>query len=182
MPTIQIGGKHIELSEIETNEYGPIVNSVGWEHVKIHQGKMFYASYLGTALADGGTAQVWFAVGSQTAHVLIEGKAGGKAWGYLIEGGTVSGGTAITAYNQNRESAAVPESALKHTPTVGGGGVTLLSEYIPGGGATPVSASAGQARTNSEWLLAANTDYVVRIINASGGAQPVQISLQWYEG
>ena len=98
------------------------------------------------------------------------------------EAPTVAAGTAVTIYNMKRNSANVPLSTLKHTPTVTDvGAVALINGRILPGGNSPTTRVGGGIRSGAEWILAPNTQYLMRVVNTSGAAIAANVVLEWYE-
>jgi len=97
----------------------------------------------------------------------------------LYEGPTTTGdGTACTEHNKNRGSAITATSVVTHTPTIAGGSEgTLLATKHWGAG----KGSGGGSVPAEEWLLKANTKYLIRVTNATTSANQVNIILDWAE-
>ena len=100
-----------------------------------------------------------------------------------LEGGTVTGGTAIPKINQNRQSANVSEVDFLLSPTVTVEGARIADVYLPG------TVGAGQTRSgesggggDNQWILKPNTTYVYKFINGSTAANIVQLNEIWIEG
>jgi hypothetical protein len=91
---------------------------------------------------------------------------------------TPSAGSDLTAYNKNRNSAAVTGlTAIKRgIATVADG--TLIQTVHIGSGRT----AGGDVRSENEWVLKQNTSYVIAIQNFSGSAANYcTLVLNWYE-
>ena len=99
----------------------------------------------------------------------------------LIEGGTYTGGSAISLYNYNRIIGdSVPPFAAKYGLSTGGatvtGGVLSPIRYVPG---TTSGGSSQAGNSNSEagfFLLKPNTSYTL-VITAIGSSTKVNASL-----
>jgi hypothetical protein len=52
--------------------------------------------------------------------------------------------------------------------------------YLPGG-ATPTTRVGAEVRAGTEWVMKANSKYLVRINNVSGGAIVADLALSFYE-
>lgn len=98
------------------------------------------------------------------------------------EGTVVSAnGTPEVTGNNNRQSIITPRTLLYVGPTVTSVGSQLEDNFIgsTGGGA---HVSVGEsAESQIEWLLKRNTNYLLRINNASGASTRIHIRLFWYE-
>lgn len=149
-------------------------------HVTIHEGFMYTASYRWDALANGGTA--WFtniAGTPEFIHAEFEISVGGDCTFDIVEGGALTGGTAVTSYNRNR-NAATPAiaSILFHSGTVTGG-TTIYQSFLPGG--EHAFSVGGGARAESEWINLAGTTTAWKIVNVSGGQIRVAVEATFYD-
>lgn len=153
-------------------------------HNEVHEGMMFQASYRSpdaSDVADNGTLDLLVRVGADNIHTAFEFVAGGDAEHAIYEGTTVTDsnfGTALSENNMNRGSIITTDVQVTHTPTINSIGTLLHNMFLPGG--TGGQALGASIRTGTEWILAANTTYLLRLINRAGTAQPLCIVLQWY--
>jgi hypothetical protein len=147
-------------------------------HDKVHKGRTFTAlhTYI-TSIQDdvliqvGATPMHFSAIASRTTSADVS----------FYEAPTFSvAGTAVPSYDKNRSSANSPLATITHTPTVSVAGTKLAGGQINGGEkSTAIGGSAGAKNTEgSEWILAANTDYLLRIVGVSGDGA---VNLEWYE-
>lgn len=167
-------------------EYDPETNALAiipWEHHQVHAGEMFHVDYTWQDLADGGNAQIRFRTGTKDAHVGISGSVGGKCFAYLYEDANISLGTELFIWNMDRNSAHRPDARAYHTPTVTNVGTKALVNgiVIPGGSGPAVARIGASTRTDAEWELKPNTEYLLRITNDSGGAIDVSMLIEFYE-
>lgn len=169
---IEIGGHRVRIEE----EGAFIQLDLG--HERVHLGQVFHAGTMNTALGNGATALLTLTAGSMQPHVLWNVAAGGNSTFRIVEGGTITGGATITAYNRNRSSTATPLATVVAGGTLAGG-VALDGEYIPGGsgGLKP----GGGSRADAEWVGDETKKYTFEIVNASGGNAGISITLDWYE-
>lgn len=155
------------------------VNTV---HYKVHDGVTYQVSYKspeGADIADNGNVTLLIRAGAMELDLTFSVAAGGDCEIEFRESPTVTAnGTALTPRNMNRAYSDSPTASAFQGPTYTGG--TLLANYLNPGG-TKNQSVGGTARNNTEWVLAANTSYIIRGINRSGGAVPLSIVLQWYE-
>ena len=87
-----------------------------------------------------------------------------KAHFYLYENPTVSdAGTAVTAYNRNRNSATVATTAITHTPTFSATGTVPVLEMHLGSG----KSVGGSERGQEEIILKQNEQYLIKIASIS---------------
>ena len=151
-------------------------------HYEVHEGDTYQASYKspeGADIADNANVTLLLRVGAKEAHFIFSVAAGGDCEIEFREAVSLTAnGTALTPYNMRRSSSNSPTASAFQGPTYTGG--TLLADSLNPGG-TKNQSPGGTARLNTEWILAANTNYIVRGINRSGGGQPISIMLQWYE-
>lgn len=99
----------------------------------------------------------------------------------LFEGSTTSDdGTPITMRNRNRVvgDTPLPLATFFHSPTVTGDGTQLAETFIAAG--RNRSSASAQLRFD-EWILAANTNYLVRMQNVSGSMSDLSIGAPFYE-
>lgn len=151
-------------------------------HANIHRGVMFSGSYFDLAIADDASIEILFQVdASQSAHLRFGGASGGDAELEIFEGTTFSAaGTAVPTNNRNRLSGNTASTVITHTPTLTGDGTSLMAMYVPGGTGF-LFTQGGQSRSFEEWILVPGQDYLMRITNRSGVAQPLSALLDFYE-
>lgn len=138
-----------------------------------------YTHSFASPLADGASIDIVLAFGPGTEpRVAIEGLCVGNAMGYLYEGATTTGGTALTGINLNRNSTNAGNAAAVLNPTVSSTGTLLGSFLIIGG--VKKKASGGDMSTTS-LVLKPLTNYLLRLTNVSGVAQAAEMTITWYE-
>jgi hypothetical protein len=113
-----------------------------------------------------------------TPNISISGLCAGDAMGFLYEGSVVTGGTAITALNKNRNSLVTSQSAALSNPTVTTLGTPILSQILIGGQGKK---AGGGAVGSSDLILKPLTTYLFRLTNINGTAHAAEIVLEWYE-
>ena len=113
-----------------------------------------------------------------TPNISISGLCAGDAMGFLYEGSVVTGGTAITALNKNRNSLTTSQSAALSNPTVTTLGTPILSQILIGGQGKK---AGGGAIGSSDLILKPLTTYLFRLTNINGTAHAAEIVLEWYE-
>ena len=158
---------------------------IDFVHHEVHEGDTYQASFKtpdGAPLADNATLEVLIQAGNQPMHTVYAAAAGGDAEIALFEGTTFSAaGTAMPARNMSRLSTNTALATITHTPTTTLDGAQLQNAFLPGGAGGPPSTPGGAARQDTEWVLAPDTNYLLRLTNRSGGAQPASLVVQWYE-
>jgi hypothetical protein len=150
--------------------------------LRLEEGRAYAVGYAYTfdaPLAAEASLDIALAFASGvTPEISISGLCGGDAVGYLYEGATVTGGTALTPVNKNRNSLTTSQSAALLNPTVTNVGTMLLTQVLIGG--TGKKASGGQTGA-SDLILKPLTTYLFRITNANGTAHVAEIILEWIE-
>jgi len=150
-------------------------------HQRVHQGLYFTAdrTVLGT-LGNNATIEILLQVGALEIHLREFANASADATLEIFEGPTFSAaGTALPIINKNRRSSIVSTCTATHTPTTSDDGTELDTLYMPGGSGG--NASGASASFEVEWLLAANTNYLIRLTNVDGANQSGHLHLEWYE-
>jgi hypothetical protein len=148
------------------------------EH-QIHEGESHYAQ---DARLAATTAVYKFAIvvpvfsnPIQGPHMIVAANVYNNAVRVdIYEGATYTGGTALTVFNRNRNSAIVPGTSII-------GGVTstdgsLVQSFFAGAGAK----AAGNARSGSEWVLKSNTKYRIDV-TAQVNPTDIITSFEFYE-
>jgi hypothetical protein len=113
-----------------------------------------------------------------TPNISISGLCAGDAMGFLYEGSVVTGGTAITALNKNRNSLITSQSAALSNPTVTTLGTPILSQILIGGQGKK---AGGGAVGSSDLILKPLTTYLFRLTNVNSTDHAAEIVLEWYE-
>ena len=113
-----------------------------------------------------------------TPNISILGLCAGNVMGFLYEGSVVTGGTAITALNKNRNSLVTSQSAALSNPTVTTLGTPILSQILIGGEGKK---AGGGDVGSSDLILKPLTTYLFRLTNVNGTAHAAEIVLEWYE-
>jgi hypothetical protein len=169
---------------------------LGGPHEEIHEGHYFRAWYYIAALANDANIDLLVRTGQYQSHFVAYAACGGDGELRLHEDVTYAtvGGN-VPVWNANRQSAASGAEGnftiVKVNPTIPVlGGNDLLWRFVPGGS---VAQSPGsETGTRQEWILdparyvgdppvLVPRDYLVRVTNKSGLAQPVSVEIEWYE-
>jgi len=189
--TIEIGGIHYPVYFLSDangkiayiDQFSGAVGCIEQEHLKIHEGKGFTLAKRLSIANVGGTHEF---LGIVPALVyphfrkITVASDGGPFDVDFYEGTTVSdNGTAVTACNNNRNSATTAELLIYDTPTITGDGTLLEPILIPG---TKQSGALGSEGSN-EWDLKQDEKYMIRITNntTGGGSSNFTINIFWYE-
>jgi hypothetical protein len=152
-------------------------------HYEIHYGGMFHAEHTVAVVGNNAAVDMLFRTGDVADHTIFEVAVGGQSTVQLWESPTISvTGTAVPSWNMNREITRTANTLIYHTPTITAtGAITLVNRIIPAG-ATAQTRVGGQSSKGVEWVLAPETDYLLRITNTSGGNIPISVVWEWYEG
>lgn len=155
-------------------------------HANVHAGMFYFGGHYNNAVAAGANLDILIVTGANyELHFVPVVVSGGDAEFRLYEGVTVSAnGTAIPPYNAKRSSSNTTDSNHYHTPTVTAVGTQLIpTNFIPGGSGVFGSGGSGggPVRSGTEIDLKVSTNYLLRVTNISGGAQPVEIGYGYYE-
>lgn len=99
------------------------------------------------------------------------------------EGGTYTGGTAVTVENENRINPVASTVLLSTGGTIGGTPVVFRRKRLFSAGSTSGGASkVGTDLLGRETVLKPNTLYTVTMTNVSGATAEIQLELSWFEG
>jgi hypothetical protein len=157
----------------------PTVSPLGANLMEGNSFTLGYAYPFSAGLADSANFDIAIAFGAGVEPKLsIEGLCVGNAIGYLYEGATATGGTALTSVNLNRTSTSTSNSAAILNPSVSSTG-TLLGTYILIGGVK--KKATGGDISSASFILKPLTTYLLRMTNVSGQAQAAEMILTWYE-
>jgi len=157
----------------------PTVSPLGANLMEGNSYTLGHAYPFSAGLADSANFDIAIAFGAGVEPKLnIEGLCVGNAIGYLYEGATATGGTALTPVNLNRTSTSTSNSAAILNPSVSNTG-TLLGTYILIGGVK--KKATGGDISSASFILKPLTTYLLRMTNVSGQAQAAEMILTWYE-
>jgi len=131
-----------------------------------------YTISFAASVAASGIVNLQLKTGAATCVILdwVVGSTAQPLTAEAIESPTITDGTtAITPYNNNRQSSKMPVTLFYSDPTGISGGTAILREAISGTKGLGGDISEGYA-----WVLKTNTSYVWQITNV--GNQTTQIS------
>jgi hypothetical protein len=150
--------------------------------LRLEEGKAFALGVVrsfANPLPDGESIDIAIAFAAGvTPNISISGLCAGDAMGFLYEGSVVTGGTAITAINKNRNSLITSQSAALSNPTVTTLGTPILSQILVGGQGKK---AGGGAVGSSDLILKPLTTYLFRLTNVNSTDHAAEIVLEWYE-
>lgn len=153
-------------------------------HERIHHGEFFSAFTYEAALADDGFSSILIQCAeTMSCHFSYIVRAGGDAEIQLYEAPTFSNaGSSLTVVDRNRITNNSPLTTLTTGPTVSDTGTLLESQFIPGGTTGFLSFNpGGEGSMFKEYVFAPGTDYLLYAYNRAGGAQPMNIQVDFYE-
>lgn len=160
--------------DIDTISYAQ--KSIDIAHARIHTSQ-HYNLYDTSAITTGNNKDYHLVTPNTTTrmHCVHSVSTDGKATITFYEGATTSAnGTALTIFNNDRNSANTATLAIYEDPTVTGVG-TALSVELAGSS----QKAGGEVRSEGEFILKQNTKYLLRI---TAGANIDQVTqFHWYE-
>lgn len=176
----ELGRLHVAIGPYDPISRIPVV--VDFAHHQIHEGEAYTCSLLVSALANNASKDIRMTVGSatpttRTPHLVAQVVADGAAEVYLYEGGTVTGGTALPAYNHNRNSTNVPGMVVAENPTVSALGSAIWVGLLTGS----KQSSGSSDRALDEWDLKASTTYLLRVTSTAAAGIKAVVRMNWYE-
>lgn len=174
----------LDLAKQIDSESGALV-VIGVEHLHNHEGHHFLATEIVT-LGDGDTRRYRITTPNNTdeTHILFQVLGSLHTQVDFYEDSLVSGGIAITNICSNREEANIPNTVIAHTPDTDSGESaseegTLLYTSQFGSDAGP-QRQGGQSQRHDEFILAANSTYLLEIISLSA-SNLISIEFDYYE-
>jgi len=169
--------------ELDIGTITGALNVIDVTHREIHEGDFYSASYKtpdGDPLADNGTLVFVLTMNSRYAHLTSLMACGGDGEIEVYEGTNIDAdGTPITPQNHKRTDPTATRMTVVRDPTINADGLFLDHKFIPGGSGPFSVGAAGWHR--QEWILQPTVNYMLRLTNRAGGAQPVSLSVEWYE-
>jgi len=149
-------------------------------HLRVHEGKAFFAGYLWTSLSDDANADLYAIVPSGVfIHATVNVSSGGESEFRVYEGSVMtSNGTLLTPFNRNRGSTKTANSTFFYDPTIDTLGDELVPSLVPGGQGP--HKPGGSDGLSQEFLYSSN-NYLFRITNRSGSAIRASIGIDFYD-
>lgn len=148
-------------------------------YAKIFQAKLFTASYKNpdaAPIADNANLDVLLVTPPINTATIDYRVSSTSAFELTIYEDTVTtnDGTPLPRRNRSRPLARNRAEALTyHTPTITNVGTLLLNEVS--------GILGGPIREEDRWVLKPNSKYLIRMINRSGAAQSMSITVNWFE-
>ena len=156
-----------------------------FDHAMIHLGKGFTHSSLHAGVAaTGGTVDHLLRTGNNTVHMRVMHVSATEApiYTYYYLSPTVTAdGTPETIGNNNMNSSIVSGCSLFVNPTTTADGTLIGQDIYP-----QIGGGGGQAGTvgqlaGGEWVLPANTEFLIRMVNQGNQISSIVLTLFWYE-
>lgn len=184
-----------ELRNLKVTAVGSITNngiddatqtlqSISYAHHEIHGGKSYTQQDFAT-VDSGGEFNLGFTTenGSKWAHLTFEVLGTGQTEVKIYEGATLSGGTALSPPNRNRNAPDTSVMTITSNPVVSGSSPTSGTKLIAqsfGLDGTPVNTLGGGLRGDVEMILKSGTTYLLSTRSATAG-NIITGKLNWYE-
>ena len=175
-----IGNGRIVVPRIDPISGATVGISV--EHYRIHVGEHFYVNDF-VELDDGQTSTLSFTTPetSTWVHMFWSIASNGPSTIQLYEGATgISGGSAVTGLNSNRNSDTTANLTGLLNPTIVDDGVLITQSKFGVSGTMFASPTGGSSQRDSEIILRQDTSYVFRI-TANADDVIVSYYADWYE-
>lgn len=161
---------------------------ISGDHRYIHEGRAYtYLGNTGSLAAGSGTYSIAITTPVDTSGIRLHFRpvkfsaTANLMLMTVAEGSTVTGGTAATPINRNRNSANTSKATLLYGVTVSAPGSTVAQAAI-GGGSNPANAIGGGNGASEELVLKPNTTYSIKIDNiGSTTASTGYFEVFWYE-
>jgi hypothetical protein len=163
------------------DEFTPALVTIDSVHEMHHLGLIFSSFLVDLALGAASDLEVLVrtAVG-QVAHARLRSSASADYRLLSFEAVESSAdGAAVARINRNRVSANTAATLVFSGPTVTGDGTLLSDGFVPGG--STGNAPGGSSSSFEELVLAADTDYLLRLTNLTAGEIIASMALDWYE-
>lgn len=155
----------------------PVV--MDFEHHQCHEGESFGVQYYSATVANiefALTVPVYINTINSPHLVVTLIAYGGAVQIDLYEGATFTGGTAMTAFNRNRNSTNIPGLTIKESVTITGAGTLLPHTFI----AAAAEKQGDTSRVSDEIVLKSNTIYRVKLEEITAATRAV-LHFKWYE-
>jgi hypothetical protein len=146
-------------------------------HSKLHDGRVFIASYKtpnASPLADDGTIDFLVVVGAIEIHPIFIAQGNNDLETVLYENTVVTNnGTSIPVIGMNRARSLSTTVTVFRDPTITNDGDLLFNDLRAWG-------INNENFVDGSWVLRPNVNYLFRVINRAGVAQPVSTHIKWY--
>lgn len=135
----------------------------------LERGNAYTVSHIFESVSNGDDAELLISCGDHAVYLGYKTFVGGQCYGRIYESPTItSNGTDLSIISNNRANILSDGCSFYHTPSVSSDGTLLAEALIPGG--SGIFSRSGAASGLSQWIIAPNTSYYIKITNDSGGA------------
>lgn len=143
------------------------------------KGENFFGTVVKRSVSDSSSINLLIITGSIQPATLTTVSIGGASTGFIFEGTLVSAnGTQLDVWNSNRESAATELLTWFDGPTITNDGQQLAEALLQAGEKEKGITSTDQ---NNRVILKANTNYLIRVTNNSGGTIDISVVIDFNE-
>ena len=154
--------------------------TIDFAHHEVHEGNFY--TYSDARQINAGTIN---AVGivirpatGKRMHFNGFVSAGNSGYAELRENPSYTGGSTITPFNNDRNSANLSSGTIILQPTITVQGTLLQKRFI--GTSFPSAKFGGESRTQNEWILNPSWEYLVRFV-ATNASTDVSLDIEYYE-
>jgi len=157
------------------------------DHAYIHDGKQFYAYHKADITAGAALKFTFVTPAAATGKYIhfrpsVVSTSGDKVTMIMTEIPTsVSGGSAMTAYNRNRISTGASTCVLKYGVTLTESATEVDAAFVGGGTGVGGMRSGAETQEGDEIVFKQNTTYSITLTNNSSATNTVFLKLKWYE-
>lgn len=154
------------------------IRTIPLEHGRIHANRAWSTFREIDSLGSTNSSNLLIKVANENPHLrYVAVDTSGSARIRLFEGTAVSeNGTSVPTFRNNRKEEDTPNGVtLFHTPTITGDGTTIDSWLLSG-----PKTGGTIAFDQEEYILKANTNYLVRITNIDNQSINAVIRMFWY--
>lgn len=169
-----------KLYRFDTNTHSMVI--LDYAHNQIHDGNHYKAGFQDDSMNTDEVVSLVFTTPNSTTymHWTLTAQSTGKCRVALYSGPTLSApGTSITPTNRNFNSSKTSAMVVRHTPGISANGTKITERWIGASGIGGTT-TGGSQRGDSEFILAANTQYLL-LGTAEDDAIKIAIGGDWYE-
>ena len=153
------------------------------EHGVIHEGAHYTVSYDTTVAGSGSVTSLLITTPAASEdkylHFVCSVNADKKVIWTLSEAPEATAGSVLTSYNNNRAmTSSTSPATVTANPTITSVG-TVLETHIVGSASTNQSKVGGNANARNEWVLAAATKYLLRVVTTEATTE-VDMTIPYY--
>ncbi len=179
----ELGRLHVAIGPYDPISRIPVF--IDYAHHQVHEGETYSVVQLIGTVANDANKDYRITTGSvtpttRTPHWVHEVIADSSSEVYFYEastGGTVTGGTAMTVQNRNRNSTNVAVTAVYENPSVTATGALLWVGMLTGS----KNAVGSSDRSLDEWDLKPSATYLLRVTSRNAQGSKVVVRMNWYE-